>query len=154
MKRAICSSNTLIRKRWGLTAQTQTLRRSRGRLCLTQSAAARNGAADAEDFVRRSWRAGFVPIDSRSAVGATRRPYLLRFVCDLYRGSKSTRPLWESSTNRYRTDGILSPVSRAISLYLAPFLYMLTIMFILSLQSMLHEDDFSWLRRRPAHLGN
>ena len=56
--------------------------------------------------------------------------YLLRFVCDLYRGSKSTRPLWESSTNRYRTDGILSPVSRDISLYRAPFLYMLTIMFV------------------------
>jgi hypothetical protein len=87
-----------------------------------------------------------------SAVGATRRPYLLRFVCDLYRGSKSTRPSWESSTNRYRTDGILSPVSLAISLYRAPFLYMLTIMFVLPLQSILHEDDFSWLRRGPPTL--
>jgi hypothetical protein len=48
------------------------------------------------------------------------RPYLLRFVCDLYRSLKPTRPLQESSTNRYRTDGILSPVSLAISLYCAP----------------------------------
>ena len=36
-----------------------------------------------------------------------------------------------AAPTRYRTDGILSPVSLAISLYRAPFLYMLTITFVI-----------------------